>query len=112
METNSLHMSWMLAGFAIIVGFAALYYASEARVSIVKRLNKFVDSTVSKFENDLQGLDESVVEVKVHINEQLNKLRLRDKTRQEEIAEINKQLSELRGNLKNLDNRILPKYKR
>ena len=112
MEMNNLYLSWVLSGFAIIVGFAALFSANEAKGTIAKKLNEFVKSTVSNIEKDTGELNEKVVEINNRTSEQLNKLRLRDEDRRAEIADVCKQLSSLRADLKNLDNRILPKYKR
>ena len=105
-------MAWVLAALGIFVGFIALYYANEAKSSVEKRLKEFTSSTVSKFEAETGELDKRINNNSVSINEQLNKLRIRDESMREEIIETKKQLSNLHAELKNLDSRILPKYKR
>ncbi|MBT3237356.1 MAG: hypothetical protein HOL37_07790 [Rhodospirillaceae bacterium] len=111
-EINSLYLSWVLAGFAILVGFTALFSANSAKENVSKRLNEFVKSTVTQIEEDTDGLNDKINTLNNQINEQLNKLRIRDEDRKDEIADLKKELEKLRADLKKLDNRILPKYKR
>jgi len=112
MEMNHLYLSWVLSALAIIVGFAALYYANDAKSSVERKLNKFVDTKIAKIEEDVDEVNKKVTDISVRVNEQLHKLRLRDDKLREEVNHTKEKLSDLDAKLKNLDNRILPKYKR
>jgi len=112
MEMNHLYLSWVLSALGIIVGFAALYYANEAKNSVEIKLNKFVDTTIAKIEGDADEVNKKVSDISIRVNEQLHKLRLRDDKLREEVNDSKEKLSILGAELKNLDNRILPKYKR
>lgn len=112
MEMNHLYLSWVLSALSIVVGFTALYYANEAKNAVEKRINKFIETTISKIEKETGEINDKVGGISDHINEQLNKLRFRDETLREEIVDTQEKLGDLRAELRDLDKRILPKYKR
>lgn len=119
METNDLSLSWLLASLSVIVAFISLYYAVEAKQTVEKRINEFIETTVANFEKEAGAIsdrinttNEKVTETVVRMNEQISKFRHKNENLRSDLDKTNKQLSDLRADLKKLDNRILPKYKK